>query len=560
VTDTTLVLYPIYAQVRYECPEFVDSCSFLKLTGPRSVCDLSGNYTYRAHRNNACAQPIKWELPPNATLVGQTDSTITLNFSAFGSYRIGASLPFACSPLGDSLFVTASSSSGTLNLGNDTTICPYTSFFLHAGPRFLHYQWQDGSTDSVFKVTAPGTYFVQAADSCGNVQQDTMVVSPFLDPTFTAGPDRVKCNADTLHLDAPSGYLSYSWSPNYNLNTTAAQHVVIDPSVDTAYVLKAEKVPGCFSYDTVRITVYHSPPIQLGADKSICIGDSLLLDAGAGFAQYQWTTGATGEQITVNNKGAYAVKGTTGEGCISADTLNVSSLWPLPAVDLDHDPNICTGGARTLTAAPGNSYLWSTGSTAGSIVVSDTGSYTVIVTDGNGCRNRDSTHITTFLPIVVDFLPGDTAICSYGEVAIAPTQKFRSYLWSTGSTDESIAVTKPGTYWLEATDRNNCVSTDTILVAKKQCIEGFYIPNAFTPAGTGNNLFKPLLFGNIVGYEFAVYDRWGQLVFRSNRPEEGWDGNYRGSPRTAGVYVWLCRFTLEGEPQQIRKGTVMLIR
>jgi gliding motility-associated-like protein len=95
---------------------------------------------------------------------------------------------------------------------------------------------------------------------------------------------------------------------------------------------------------------------------------------------------------------------------------------------------------------------------------------------------------------------------------------------------------------------------------KTDCMEGFYIPNAFTPGGAANNVFRPLLFGNITGYQFAIYDRWGVLVFQSNQPGAGWDGSFHGSPATPGVFVWYCRYTLDGQPQQLQKGTVILIR
>ncbi|HEV2353935.1 MAG TPA: hypothetical protein VGR89_06820, partial [Puia sp.] len=76
VSDTAIDTYTVFTQVRYECPEFLDSCSFMKLTGASSICDLSRNYTYRIHRNNACAQPIQWELPPGVGLTGHTDTTV----------------------------------------------------------------------------------------------------------------------------------------------------------------------------------------------------------------------------------------------------------------------------------------------------------------------------------------------------------------------------------------------------------------------------------------------------------------------------------------------------
>ncbi|MDP4252834.1 MAG: gliding motility-associated C-terminal domain-containing protein [Bacteroidota bacterium] len=560
VADTVLSTYDIYAQVRYECPEFVDSCSYLKLTGTSSICDLSGGTTYRAHRNGACGEPVQWDLPPNVSLLGQTDTTVTLKFSSFGTYRIAATLPFACSPIKDTLFVVAASRSHPLTLGHDTTLCQNTSFVLHAGTGFLRYSWQDGSVDSVYYVTMPGTYTVQVADSCYNILTASVVVKPYADTVVNAGGSRVKCNADTIQIAAPAGYLSYSWSPNYQISSLTARQVVVNPALDTAYVLKAETIPGCFAYDTVHIVVKHSPMIRLGSDTSLCAGDSLLLDAGPGFMQYQWSTGSGTERVAAKGKGGYWVKATTADGCLSADTLQILNLYAPPPVGLDHSPGLCTGETRTLAAAPGYSYLWSTGSTASSINIRDTGSYSVIVADGHGCVSKDGVRVTNFLPVPSGFLPADTAICSYGKLEITPTSTFRSYAWSTGSTDQSITVAKPGTYWLEVTDDRSCVGTDTIVVAKKDCMEGFYIPNAFTSGGASNSLFKPLLFGNILRYEFGIINRWGQLIFQSNQPGAGWDGTYQGAPLTAGVYVWYCRYTLSGQSPQVKKGTVVLIR
>ncbi|HEY4289033.1 MAG TPA: gliding motility-associated C-terminal domain-containing protein [Puia sp.] len=560
VKDTILNVYTVYTQVRYECPEFIDSCSFFKLSGTKSVCDLSGHYTYRIHRNSACGEPIQWDLPANVRLLGQTDSTVTLKFPAFGNYRIASNLPYACSPLADSLFVTAASGIAPLNLGNDTTVCPNTSFLLHAGNRFLRYQWQDGSTDSVYRVNAPGKYIVEVADSCDNLLRDTVIVSSFSDIAVDAGPDRIKCNADTLHLSAPPGYLSYSWSPYYSISGLNTQQVIINPPQDTSYVIKAEKLPGCFAYDTVHITVNHSPAILLGPDRNLCTGDSLVLDAGVGFVQYQWSTGSTTQQIAVYDKSSILVRATAANGCTSTDTLNIRNVVPLPVANLDHSSGLCTGELRALTAAPGYNYRWGDGSSGQRLLVSDTGTYYLTVTDVNGCLSRDSVRITTFLPVPVDFLPADTAICSYGKIELTTSGQFYSYLWSNGSASPAIMISKPGLYWLEATDNNYCIGRDSILVAPKDCIEGFYIPNAFTPGGSTNNLFRPLLFGNIVKYEFAIYDRWGQLIFQSNLPGSGWDGTCHGISSTPGVYAWYCRFMLDGQPQQVERGTVLLIR
>jgi hypothetical protein len=103
--------------------------------------------------------------------------------------------------------------------------------------------------------------------------------------------------------------------------------VVVNPLVDTSYHVTAEKTPGCFAYDTVKITVNQSPPINLGADKRFCLGDSTVFSAGTGFQSYGWNSGQTTPQIVVKVVGQYSVVGTTGEGCKSYDTVKVISVY-----------------------------------------------------------------------------------------------------------------------------------------------------------------------------------------------------------------------------------------
>jgi hypothetical protein len=115
------------------------------------------------------------------------------------------------------------------------------------------------------------------------------------------------------------------------------------PLVDTSYYVKAEKTPGCFAFDTIRITVYHSAAINLGADLSFCSDDSALLDAGAGFSSYLWN-GVSGSQYKlVYSTGEYSVIGITSEGCRSYDTV-LTNVWSLPQVDLDHNNELCVAG------------------------------------------------------------------------------------------------------------------------------------------------------------------------------------------------------------------------
>lgn len=549
-----------YLQSRYTCPDYIDSCSFMSISGPVNLCNFSDVYTYRLHRNKKCIASPQWNLPSGVTVVSQTDSSLSLRFPGFGVYNLSAALN-SCVPVKDSLTISIVSKSHPLNLGADTSICPGNSVTLHAGNDFFFYQWNDGSTDSLLVAKDPGQYFIKVTDSCGNVLMDTINITRASLIPISVGADRVKCNDDTLHLNAPDGFLNYKWLPDYNISSDTAQNVIINPGMDTVYILTAEKSPGCFASDTVRVKVYHSPLIDLGRDTSLCSGDSLELNAGSGFTAYTWNTGESIQFITAFKAGMYTLSATTANGCTSQDTITVVSMYSNPKVSLDQDDKLCAGASRVLDAGNFASYLWNTGSTAKNITVNAAGTYSVLVTDNNNCRGTDSVIISTVLPVPADFLPPDTAICSYGDLLLRPLRNFKSYLWSNNEAASSITVKKAGTYWLEAIDFNNCAGRDTINIIPKDCMSGFFIPNAFTPNYDGkNDLFKPLIFGRLRSYQFTIYNRFGQVVFHTTDINQGWDGNIAGNIQNQGSYAWTCTFQLDDEKAVVKKGTVTLIR
>ena len=557
---TPHIVVDAYLASRYNCPDYIDSCSFLKLTGPLKLCSFENSYTYRIHRNRACVITPQFQLPAGVIITGQTDSTISLKFPGFGSYPIAAKLN-SCIPVKDSLIVTIASKSYPLDLGNDTTICSGTSIKLRAAKNFFSYLWNDGSTDSTLTITQPGLYWVETIDSCNNLLRDSVTVTSFYLP-INIGPDRVKCNNDTLHLNGPPGFISYTWFNNYNISSTNTQNTIVNPLVDTIYYLKAEKLPGCFSYDTIGVTVHHSPPIYLGTDVPICRGDSLQLDAGNGFTQYLWSNGMNSQQVFINTAGPHSVIGITAQGCKSADTLLITQLLPLPVITLNQDPKLCIGDSRILDAGPGYAiYSWNTGSNSQTITVSNTGQYSVLVSDNNGCKGGDTTVISQLLAIPSKFLGPDTAICSYGDLQLKTTTSFSQYTWSTGSPSSSIIIKQPGVYWLQVKDGNGCIGKDSILVNPKDCLKGFFMPTGFTPNNDGkNDLLKPILLGDVVQYRLWIYNRWGELIFETADLTKGWNGVYKGVPQDGNVFVWMCKYQFEGEALKVEKGTAVLIR
>jgi gliding motility-associated-like protein len=362
-----------------------------------------------------------------------------------------------------------------------------------------------------------------------------------------------------LLFTAPSSFINYHWSPSYRINSTTAQTVRVSPQKDTSYFISAEKAGGCIVYDTIHIQVRDVAQIILGTDISFCEGDSAVLDAGSGFNSYRWSNGAAAQKITVRSKGKFSVVATDANGCRAKDTIAVLNVYNNPQPDLGSRNWICKDAAVTLDAGSFTQYLWNTGSMDRSITVNETGLYSVLVVDNNGCTGQAAIDIRYSVEPPHNFLPADTTICNYGTHIFKPAEEYSGYSWSTGSSGSSIAITTAGEYWLEVTDAYDCVGRDSIRVSVKECLQGFFIPNAFTPDGK-NNMFKPMIFGDIEKYEFTIFNRWGQLIFKSNDPSKGWDGQYGGSTQNTETFVWFCRYKLVNEPVKEQKGVVVLIR
>jgi gliding motility-associated-like protein len=115
-------------------------------------------------------------------------------------------------------------------------------------------------------------------------------------------------------------------------------------------------------------------------------------------------------------------------------------------------------------------------------------------------------------------------------------------------------------YEITITDKNTCITKDTLqmrVFGKK----GWYLPNAFTPNGDGiNDIVRPYLIGMKSLTRFSIYNRSGNLLFRSERDGEGWDGTYKGRKQDSGAYVWVLEYIDTDNKAIIQKGSLLLIR
>lgn len=288
-------------------------------------------------------------------------------------------------------------------------------------------------------------------------------------------------------------------------------------------------------------------------------GDNYVYISDAGNNRVQRYGSTINRSYTPSIGGTYTATVNTGCGTVTSNAITVYNAGP-PA--LQPDTTICPGATIRLDAQPGYlSYLWQDGSTDSVFTASGPGTYIVKVTSLCGGPYSDTVTVSPD-KIPARFLPPDTAVCSYDTLLLQSAAKFSEYLWSDGSAGATTVVNHPGLYWLQGTDQYGCMVTDSVLVSSTACPpEGVYVPSAFTPNGDGrNDVFRPKAYGPVTNYSFAVYSRWGQLVFSSKDPGAGWDGRVGGQLAESNTFAWYCSYQLSGKPLTLQKGTVLLLR
>jgi 6-phosphogluconolactonase (cycloisomerase 2 family) len=211
----------------------------------------------------------------------------------------------------------------------------------------------------------------------------------------------------------------------------------------------------------------------LGNDISACNGDTIKIEAGKFYSHYHWSTNDSLSFINVTSSGSYSVTITDKYGIIETDTINVI-FHPFPVFDLGSDTSLCSGNSITL-CPNGNfsQYLWSNGSTSQSTIITNSGVYTLTVTNTFGCIKHDSIYVN-FWPLPVIEITNDQAICFGGLANITVSGTALNYFWNTGDIGDSITVSPSNTttYYVTATDANNCSNTASATVTVF-----FYLPS-----------------------------------------------------------------------------------
>jgi len=338
-----------------------------------------------------------------------------------------------------------------------------------------HWNFGDGATSTQqnpsHTYSTSGTYTVTltaGSMGCTNTTTQTVVVSSGLNAN--AGPDQNICIGQSATLTATGG-TAYLWSNN---NTSAS--ITVSPLLTTTYTVTVADANGCTATDAVVVNVYSEPTVDAGQNASICAGSDVNLNATGGVT-YTWTppTGLSNPNIenpvaSPTTTTTYTVTVVDSYGCSNTDNVIITVLNAQPA-DAGPDQHICNGNTATLTATGGINYVWSTGDSLSTLIVSPSvnTTYTVTVSDINGCSSSDDI-VVFIVPNPIVYAGEDTYICSGSSTNLSASGGV-TYIWSPSAGLSNINIPNPvaspatpSTFTVTATDAYGCSATDDVFV------------------------------------------------------------------------------------------------
>ena len=364
---------------------------------------------------------------------------------------------------------------------NSDTICigdPDATFTASSDSTAASYLWADNGTGSNATTagSTAGTYSVTVTDKNGCVGQGSGSLKVNALPVVTVN-DEVICQGDpaaTFTASSDSTAATYAWYENGSGNTSS-----VTGTIAGNYSVEVTDENGCVGTGTGTLRINALPVITI-ADQVICEGDpaaTFTANSDSTVATYLWSDNGTGSSSTTTGTtaGNYTVTVTDVNNCLGSQTASLTvNAKPTPSIP---DAAICPGMSQTIdatyagTTAP-YTYAWDSGQNTASINVTpnSTTSYTVTVTDGNGCVGTAQATITIQQNLTVNIAGAPSiSLCEGDDATLISNYKTAdgyNFQWSNGSsaTTESIVVSTSGTYDLHVDNGLGCEGDGTVKV------------------------------------------------------------------------------------------------
>ena len=566
----------------------LDTPSAIILTPDTAICP--GN-SFQIHTIGTPGLVYSWS--PAAGLSSSTVMQPFVSATSAASYTMIATLPGSGCPPDTSGINIGIAGVGITILTPDTSVCLGQSVRIRVnGSDSFSYIWTPPTgldsaniKDPLATPTNTTIYTVNATSAMGCAVSADIKISIVSITASILTPDTAICRGATVQVIAagdPS--LTYQWLPTAGIPVSTILNPTITPDTSAIYYLTGS-APGCSGVmDSIKIDVQPFPEVYIGGNKAVCKYDTLHINASVSpqwytHYIYNWSPAtnldnSTSSSVvfTAGDSTELIVVVTTPAGCKGVDSagLMVHSISNV----VINDTSICPHDSiqfKPISTETGLTYVWhpaiylsdSTASTPWAYPITSQ-FYWAIMTNQYGCHDTITVNVNVHSSAVIYL--GDSVTIYPGEAyQITPQTNCTSFMWfpPAGLSDAYISnpIASPDVntkYIVKGTTEWGCVTTDSIDIYIGETL--LAIPNAFTPGNGPNNLLKVLKRGMATLNYFRIYNRWGNLVYKSSDIDAGWDGTYHGVPQPFGVFVYqLEAITSAGKVFKMH-GNVTLIR
>jgi len=398
-------------------------------------------------------------------------------------------------------------------------------------------------TSNTFFNLQPGSYgaFVRDINGCilnvpftiGNTNSIQVIVE---------AADAVACLGEKLTISVnASGFnelVSFSLALNFDpLQLNYVNYLMLNSSLQ----------PGSFSVTQPQSDLLF---IQWSFNQGVSLSDGTLLfnleftTLTVGSGQLEWES---------SQSGFVSGAGTPVSVTYNGSVYDVNSK---PQLSSTGGGSFCEGSSISLQGSspdqPNPALIWlrPDGSSFNGAVLDmdeigpdESGVYTLIATNSDGCRS-ESTQSVNIEPLPQIMLAQEDTLCAGSDILLDAGPGYAWYVWSDGTTNQTLTVNETGEYSVEVSSALGCIGSDTVWL--RPCNFRLLLPNAFTPDADGlNDGFGPV-WGEILPVEFKlmVFNSWGQLIYESSDFTKKWDGRFNGERVKAGVYAYIMHVSM----------------
>ncbi|MBK8192270.1 MAG: carboxypeptidase regulatory-like domain-containing protein [Lewinellaceae bacterium] len=355
------------------------------------------------------------------------------------------------------------------------------------------YLWSNGFTGQDPSNLSAGTYTVTVTDVNGCTKSTSATVTEPPALALTTVVTNVLCNgAATGEIDLAvtggTGNKTFIWSSGQTTEDLTGL-------LAGTYTVTVTDVNGCTKTTSATVTQPTSIALSNVATNVLCNGAAtgaidLTATGGTGSKTYLWSNGFTGQDPSGLIAGTYTVTVTDANGCTKTTSATITEP-PALALSTAVTNVLCNGAATgainlTVTGGTGSkTYLWSSGQTTEDLSNLIVGTYTVTVTDANGCTKTTSATVTQPTEMVLSATTENTSCngaddCSI-DLSLSGGVPAYTYLWSNGFTGQDPGGLLAGTYTVTVTDANNCTKTISATVIQPSLSVDLAVPSICDP-------------------------------------------------------------------------------